>query len=96
MDIVILKEQLKVELERLKAAKDTFGEYSESFISTAADSLEDMNSDFTNEAKKSLGSMADTKAPEVYKKIEEYCDKVQTVIDSFEQVDEDIANKIQN
>ena len=55
-----------------------------------------MNSDFTNEAKKSLGSMADTKAPEVYKKIEEYCDKVQTVIDSFEQVDEDIANKIQN
>lgn len=87
--------ELKAEVEKFNGAVSDFETYSTNFIKDTVDSLESFNSDFVDEAIDLLENMTDSKAPDLLKNLISYCEKVNNVIESFEEVDNEIGKEIQ-
>lgn len=87
-------DELNSELSNLSSALSEFEGYSDNFIRNVADELDTMNSDFTNKISKAMDNMTDTKAPKLLKALEGYYEATLAVVDSFEEVDENIKDNI--
>lgn len=93
MDIDVNIEVIRSEAARLRKAIEQLEPYSNDFIKKTAKSLDDFSSSFISKMQTGLENMT-TKAPKLLEKITDYCDALETVADSFEEIDNEICNKI--
>ena len=91
--IKIQVEELKNQLKTLQTAIGDFEPYSKEFTKNTIDKVEKFNSDFIEEMKETLGNMADTKAPKLLKKVQEFHDEALKVVEEFEKRDKSISDQ---
>lgn len=85
-------DNLRGELQNLSSAMADFEPYSASFIKNTRDSLEEFNSDFISEIRKTLKNMTDTKAPKLLENMQDFYTSLDTLLNDFETTDNTIAN----
>ena len=85
-------DNLRGELQNLSSAMADFEPYSASFIKNIRDSLEEFNSDFISEIRKTLKNMTDTKAPKLLENMQDFYTSLDTLLNDFETTDNTIAN----
>ena len=94
-EIRVAVDKIRRENEALASAIDTFKKYDRAYIESMVGSLSDMHSDYINLLKKTLESVADTKAPKLVKHAQEYSSAIRNSVNAFDNKDKDIANKFQ-
>ncbi|MBD7911801.1 MULTISPECIES: hypothetical protein [Clostridium] len=93
--IKVQVDELTNDLATLNSAIGDFEPYSDNFAQSAKDSLSGMNSDFISKVKDTLEAMADTKAPELLKKIQEFHEYGLALVETFRETDAKIAENEQ-
>ena len=87
-------DEINEELEKFNGGIARFRPYTEGFIKNTRDSLKGFNSDYADKMKQLLENMSDTGAPKLLEKAEKLYKATKSAVESFEQTDRTIKNKI--
>lgn len=92
--IKINKAELERDVAELGAAIEDFIPYASSFFSETIGELEGMNSDFVKEMISVIKNMKDSKATKLKESILEYERRVNILLETFDNTDEEISKSI--